>query len=231
MKSIAVTYLIPACAALCIVALLVVTQTTGSRSGQKEPPAGQAAETLVELEELTEGQTVEATGVLWRSHLGESPLRPEQPDLRGRYYIKRCSLDYVFLASGALDQLEEGTKVWVRGIVRYATYEDELRYRHCYVVVSEFQEREGALQDVSTSFKKAGPKGRGEEGVYLIEHIRPGMSRDQVRELLGEPSSRGSSFPNEGWWYETDFSAAISVRFRFYKVVSVQGGRDYVPGP
>jgi len=223
-KSIVVTYLLPTCAVLCIAVLLIVTQTTGVHGGGNGTSAEQADETQVKLEKWAEGQTVEATGVLWRSHLGQMRRRPRQPELSGRYYIKRSCFDAVFLASGALDQLEEGTKVWVKGTVRYATYEGDARSRHCYIVVSEFQEREGALQAVSASFKKMGPKGRGEEGAYLIKHIRPGMSRGQVRELLGEPSSRSSSFPYESWGYTTYFSAAISVRFKFYRVAEVHGG-------
>jgi hypothetical protein len=216
--------LIPVCLVLGICGVLglvvaVLVLDDGIKVKSEPPPDASPT-----LEDWKEGESVYLTGVLWQSHLGEHFSHPE---LHGRYCMRRSShvCDYAFLASPGIDRLAKATKVWVRGTVRYATYEKWPRFKHCYIVVSEFEEREGAFQDIVASFKmEALRKDRAEEGAYLIKHIKPGMSRGQVWDLLGAPDNCHKRFPHEAWWYETFCSRCIDVRFKFFRVVDVHGG-------
>lgn len=79
------------------------------------------------------------------------------------------------------------------------------------------------LREVVSSFKvKADTCARLKEGEILFEHLRPGMSKYEVRELLGTPDRKGST--ETRWFYTIWYSRFIGVEFDGDKVVKITGG-------
>ncbi len=80
-----------------------------------------------------------------------------------------------------------------------------------------------AFEDVVASFKsKAASGARLQEGEILFKHLKPGMSRAEVRKLLGEPDTRHSKV--DYWFYTIWYSRSIGVWFEEDNVVKIEGG-------
>lgn len=69
---------------------------------------------------------------------------------------------------------------------------------------------------------KAAPGNRSKEARMLAPMITPGMTRDQVRDILGERDKPKSDTPNNTWVYSVFYSQLISVTFENGKVVKTE---------
>lgn len=79
------------------------------------------------------------------------------------------------------------------------------------------------FENAKTRFKTSSGN-RASEARLLAPVITPGMSRTQVKEILGEPDSKGAlqSTPDR-WNYTLFYSQSLSVLFRDDVVLRVEG--------
>ena len=71
---------------------------------------------------------------------------------------------------------------------------------------------------------KASPGNRSKEARMLAPMITPDMTREQVREILGEPDKKGALASSETVWnYTVFYSQYISVTFDKNKVIKTAG--------
>ena len=76
----------------------------------------------------------------------------------------------------------------------------------------------------ATARFKASPGNRAEEAKMLAPLIKPGMTRSQVKDILGAPDAKGAlKSTSDRWNYTLFYSQALSVTFKGDVVQNVSG--------